>query len=123
MWNHDDDAVAFIDEGLEAVFVDGTIEDIAVHPLACEVRRADKFDAHLKNVGERIARDGGTFRGRFFREDTMNAREGAGTFEAEDVEEEACEAACECHGNAIRNGVDKCAEEAQHAIFEIDCYF
>ncbi len=95
MWDHNDDAVAFIDEGLEAVLVDRTIEDIAVHPLTCEVRGANKLDAHLKNVGERIARDGDTFRGRFFREDAMDARKGAGVFEAEDVEEEACEAVCE----------------------------
>ncbi len=120
MWDHDDDAVAFIDEGLEAVLIHLAVEDIAVHPFAIEAWSANHFDGGLEDVGERGARDGGTLRGRFLWEDALDAREGAGALEAEDIEEEASEAACEAHGNGIRNSVDERTEEAKCAIFEVD---
>ena len=121
MRDHNHDAAAFIDEGLKAVLVHLTVEDIAVHPVTREVGGANHFNSRLENVRKRGARDGGTLRGRFLWKDGMDAREGACMFEAEDIEEEACEAACKAHRDAVGNGVDKCTEKAQSAIFEVDC--
>ena len=48
--DHDDDAAAFVDEGLEAVLVHLAVEDIVVHPGTREVWGANHFNSRLENV-------------------------------------------------------------------------
>ena len=118
--HHDDDALAFVDVGLELVLVVRAVLDVAVHPRAVEARRTDHLDAGLEDVGEAEAGDAAQLRGAFRGEDAAQALHRPRALEAEDVGREPAEERGEAHRHAVGNQAHDPAEEAERAVFQVD---
>ena len=120
MGHHDDDALPFVDERLEAVLVHPSVQDVAVHPPLRQPGRPDHLDAGLEDVREAPPGDAPELALGLLREDAPQAVHRPRPLQAQDVERAPGVERREEQRHAVGDEVDESAEEAEDAILQVD---